>query len=138
GLKLREDTALWSKTSRQQGSERIVRSAFHSAHQHGRHTVTAGHKANIMKFSDGLFLEVARRLATENADIAFEDRIIDALTMQLIQAPERFDVVVLPNLYGDIASELGAGLIGGAGLAPGAQFGGADGRELAVFEATHG
>ena len=91
-----------------------------------------------MKFSDGLFLETARRVAEEFPDIAFDDRIIDALCMQLIQAPERFDVLVLPNMYGDLVAELGAGLIGGTGVAPGAHFGGADGRELAVFEATHG
>ena len=79
-----------------------------------------------MKFSDGLFLEVARRVAADYPDIAFEDRIIDALCMQLIQAPERFDVLVLPNLYGDVAAELAAGLIGGVGVAPGAHFGGDD------------
>ncbi len=138
GLTIREDSGLSIKAISESGSERIVRFAFDWARAHGRQTVTAGHKANIMKFSDGLFLEVARRVAAKNPDIAFEDRIIDALTMQLIQAPERFDVVVLPNLYGDIASQLGAGLIGGVGVAPGAQFGGAGGRELAVFEATHG
>ena len=138
GLTIREDSGLSIKAISEEGSERIVRFALDWARAHGRHTVTAGHKANIMKFSDGLFLEVARRLAAKNPDIAFEDRIIDALTMQLIQAPERFDVVVLPNLYGDIASQLGAGLIGGVGVAPGAQFGGAGGREMAVFEATHG
>jgi len=138
GLTIREDSGLSIKAISEEGSERIVRFAFDWARAHGRHAVTAGHKANIMKFSDGLFLEVSRRLAAKNPDIAFEDRIIDALTMQLIQAPERFDVVVLPNLYGDIASQLGAGLIGGVGVAPGAQFGGAGGREMAVFEATHG
>jgi isocitrate dehydrogenase (NAD+) len=138
GLTIREDSGLSIKAISEEGSERIVRFAFDWARANGRHTVTAGHKANIMKFSDGLFLEVARRFAAGNPDIGFEDRIIDALTMQLIQAPERFDVVVLPNLYGDIASQLGAGLIGGVGVAPGAQFGGAGGREMAVFEATHG
>ena len=91
-----------------------------------------------MKFSDGLFLEVARDVATSYPEVAFEDRIIDALCMQLIQAPERFDTLVLPNMYGDLVAELGAGLIGGTGVAPGAHFGGTDGRELAVFEATHG
>ncbi|MDP9298541.1 MAG: isocitrate/isopropylmalate family dehydrogenase [Actinomycetota bacterium] len=138
GRSIREDSGISIKTISERGSERIVRRAFAYAKAHGRQKVTASHKANIMKFSDGLFLEVARRVAAKNPDIAFEDRIIDALTMQLIQAPERFDVVVLPNLYGDIASQLGAGLIGGVGVAPGAQFGGAGGRELAVFEATHG
>ena len=104
----------------------------------GRTKVTAGHKANIMKFTDGLFLEVARDVAASYPGVAFDDRIIDALCMQLIQAPERFDVLVLPNLYGDVAAELGAGLCGGVGLAAGAHFGGRDGVELAVFEATHG
>ena len=121
------------------GRERIVRFAFDvGTKEHGRAKVTASHKANIMKFSDGLFLEVAREVAEDYPEIAFEDRIIDALCMQLIQAPERFDVLVLPNMYGDLVAELCAGLIGGTGVAPGAHFGGADGRELAVFEATHG
>jgi isocitrate dehydrogenase (NAD+) len=92
------------------------------------------HKANIMKFTDGLFLHVARDVAEENADIAFDDRIVDNLSMQLVQRPEEYDVLVLPNLYGDIVSDLCAGLIGGLGLAPGANFG--DG--VAVFEPTHG
>jgi isocitrate dehydrogenase (NAD+) len=96
--------------------------------------VTAVHKANIMKFTDGLFLHVARDVAEENADIAFDDRIVDNLSMQLVQRPEEYDVLVLPNLYGDIVSDLCAGLIGGLGLAPGANFG--DG--VAVFEPTHG
>ncbi len=87
-----------------------------------------------MKFSDGLFLDEARRVAALYPDIAFDDRIIDALCMQLVQSPERFDVLVLPNLYGDIVSELGAGLIGGPGMAPGGHLG----DEVAVFEATHG
>ena len=91
-----------------------------------------------MKFSDGLFLEVARRVASEHPSLVFEDRIIDALCMQLVQAPERFDVLLLPNMYGDLVAELGAGLIGGTGVAPGGHFGGAAGRDLAVFEATHG
>jgi isocitrate dehydrogenase (NAD+) len=138
GDRIREDSGISIKAISEHGSDRIVRFAFRWAHEHGRHTVTAGHKANIMKFTDGLFLEVARRLASENKGVAFEERIIDALCMQLVQAPERFDVLVLPNLYGDIAAELGAGLIGGVGMAPGGHFGGSDGRELAVFEATHG
>lgn len=137
-LNIREDSGLSIKAVSEYGSERIVRFAFDWARSHGRRRVTAGHKANIMKFSDGLFLETARRVASERSDIAFDDRIIDALCMQLIQAPERFDVLVLLNLYGDVAAELGAGLIGGVGMAPGAHFGGPDGLELAVFEATHG
>jgi isocitrate dehydrogenase (NAD+) len=138
GNRIREDSGISIKAISEHGSDRIVRFAFGWAYEHGRHSITAGHKANIMKFTDGLFLEVARRLASENPDVAFDERIIDALCMQLVQAPERFDVLVLPNLYGDIASELGAGLIGGVGMAPGGHFGGSDGRELAVFEATHG
>jgi isocitrate dehydrogenase (NAD+) len=129
------------KTISDAGTERIVRFAFAEARRRGRALVTAAHKANIMKFTDGLFLEVARRVAAEETGddvVRFEDRIIDALCMQLIQAPERFEVLVLPNLYGDIVAELGAGLIGGTGVAPGGHLGGTDGRELAVFEATHG
>jgi isocitrate dehydrogenase (NAD+) len=138
GRRIREDSGISIKSISERGSERIVRFAFEEARRRGRTKVTASHKANIMKFSDGLFLEVARRVSADYPDIAFEDRIIDALCMQLIQAPERFDVLVLPNLYGDVAAELGAGLIGGVGVAPGAHFGGLEGRELAVFEATHG
>jgi isocitrate dehydrogenase (NAD+) len=138
GQTVRADSGVSVKEISEGGSDRIVRFAFEWARAHGRHTVTASHKANIMKFSDGLFLEVARKVAAEYPDVAFEDRIIDALCMQLIQAPERFDVLVLPNMYGDLVAELGAGLIGGTGVAPGAHFGGAGGRELAVFEATHG
>jgi isocitrate dehydrogenase (NAD+) len=138
GLRIRDDSGISIKSISEHGSERIVRFAFEEARRRGRTKVTASHKANIMKFSDGLFLEVARRVAAENPDIAFEDRIIDALCMQLIQAPERFDVLVMPNLYGDVAAEIGAGLIGGVGVAPGAHFGGDGGMDIAVFEATHG
>jgi isocitrate dehydrogenase (NAD+) len=92
------------------------------------------HKANIMKFTDGLFLHVARDVAEENGDVEFDDRIVDNLSMQLVQRPEEYDVLVLPNLYGDIVSDLCAGLIGGLGLAPGANFG----EGAAVFEPTHG
>jgi isocitrate dehydrogenase (NAD+) len=116
------------------GSDRIVESAFKYAEENGRKKVTAAHKANIMKFSDGLFLEVARDVAKRHPDIEFEDRIIDNLCNQLVSRPEEYDVIVLPNLYGDIVSDLGAGLIGGLGLAPGANIG-TDG---AIFEATHG
>ena len=138
GRQIREDSGISIKTITERGSEQIVRFAFDWATRFGRTKVTASHKANIMKFSDGLFLEVARRVAADYPGIAFDDRIIDALCMQMIQAPERFDVLVMPNLYGDVAAELGAGLTGGAGMAPGAHFGGADGKDLAVFEATHG
>jgi isocitrate dehydrogenase (NAD+) len=138
GRRIREDAGVSIKAITERGSERIVRFAFAYAKTFGRAKVTASHKANIMKFSDGLFLEVARRVAEEYPEIAFDDRIIDALCMQLVQRPEAFDVLVLPNMYGDMVTELGAGLIGGTGVAPGGHFGGADGREIAVFEATHG
>jgi isocitrate dehydrogenase (NAD+) len=116
------------------GSRRIVEFAFDYARRNDRRKVTAVHKANIMKFSDGLFLRVAREVADENTDIEFEDRIVDNLCMQLVQRPEEYDVLVLPNLYGDIVSDLAAGLVGGLGLAPGANFG----THAAVFEPTHG
>src|SRR5512133_3030713 len=138
GVVLPHDSGISVKEITEHGSERIARFAFDYARSNGRAKVTASHKANIMKFSDGLFLTVARRVAREYPELGFEDRIIDALCMQLIQAPERFDVLVMPNMYGDLVAELGAGLIGGTGVAPGGHFGGADGRELAVFEATHG
>ena len=138
GRRIREDSGVSIKSISERGSERIVRFAFEEARRRGRTRVTASHKANIMKFSDGLFLEVARRVAAEFPEVVFEDRIIDALCMQLILAPERFEVLVMPNLYGDVAAELCAGLIGGTGVAPGGHFGGAGGLELAVFEATHG
>ena len=138
GLVVRPDSGISVKEISKHGSERIVRFAFDWAVATGRSTVTASHKANIMKFSDGLFLEVARRVAEGYPSIAFEDRIIDALCMQLIQGPERFDVLVLPNMYGDLVAELGAGLIGGTGVAPGAHFGTPGDRQIAVFEATHG
>jgi isocitrate dehydrogenase (NAD+) len=116
------------------GSERVVEAAFQYAKDYGRGKVTAAHKANIMKYSDGLFLEVARQVAERHADIEFEDRIIDNLCNQLVSRPEEYDVIVMPNLYGDIVSDLGAGMIGGLGLAPGGNIG-SDG---AIFEATHG
>ncbi len=117
-----------------EASERIVRFAFELARKEGRKKVTAGHKANIMKCTDGLFLEVAREVARDYPDIEFEDRIIDALCMKLVQSPDEFDVLVLPNLYGDIVSDLCAGLVGGLGVAPGANIG----DEIAVFEPVHG
>ncbi len=116
-------------------SERIARFAFDYAVANGRHKVTAVHKANIMKLSDGLFLESCRTVAAEyEGRIAFEDRIVDNMCMQLVQKPELYDVLVLPNLYGDIVSDLCAGLVGGLGVAPGANIG----TEAAVFEAVHG
>jgi isocitrate dehydrogenase (NAD+) len=116
-------------------SERIARFAFEYAVANGRHKVTAVHKANIMKLSDGLFLESCRTVAAGYAGrIDFEDRIVDNMCMQLVQKPDLYDVLVLPNLYGDIVSDLCAGLVGGLGVAPGANIGEAG----AVFEAVHG
>jgi isocitrate dehydrogenase (NAD+) len=134
GRAVRPDSGISVKDISEFGATRVVRFAFDWAADHGRATVTAAHKANIMKFTDGLFLEAARRVAAEQPAIAFEDRIIDALCMQLIGSPDRFDVLVMPNMYGDLVAELCAGLIGGTGVAPGAHFG----EDLAVFEATHG
>jgi isocitrate dehydrogenase (NAD+) len=134
GATVRDDAGISIKPISVFGSERIVRSAFEYAISHGRRKVVAGHKANIMKFSDGLFLEVARSVAQEYPDIQFEDRIVDNLCNQLVSRPEEYDVIVLPNLYGDIVSDLCAGMIGGLGLAGGANIG----AEAAVFEATHG
>ncbi|MGH3062022.1 MAG: isocitrate/isopropylmalate family dehydrogenase, partial [Gaiellaceae bacterium] len=116
------------------GTRRIVEFAFDYARRNGRGKVTAVHKANIMKFTDGLFLRVAREVAAENEDVEFEDRIVDNISMQLVQRPEEYDVLVCPNLYGDIVSDLCAGLVGGLGLAPGGNFG----THAAVFEPTHG
>ncbi|MFC1676465.1 isocitrate/isopropylmalate dehydrogenase family protein [Planctomycetota bacterium] len=115
-------------------TKRIVRFAFDYARKQGRKKVTSVHKANIMKFSDGLWLDVSREVAREYPEIEFEDRIVDNMCMQLIQKPELYDVIVLPNLYGDIISDLCAGLVGGLGVAPGANIG----EKGAVFEATHG
>jgi isocitrate dehydrogenase (NAD+) len=116
-------------------SERIARFAFEYAVANGRRKVTAVHKANIMKLSDGLFLESCRTVAAQyEGRIAFEDRIVDNMCMQLVQKPELYDVLVLPNLYGDIVSDLAAGLVGGLGVAPGANIG----PQAAVFEAIHG
>jgi isocitrate dehydrogenase (NAD+) len=134
GSTVREDAGISIKPISVFGSERIVRRAFEYALANGRKKVVAAHKANIMKFSDGLFLEVARAVAPDYPDIDFEDRIIDNLCNQLVSRPEEYDVIVLPNLYGDIVSDLCAGMIGGLGLAGGANIG----TEAAVFEATHG
>jgi isocitrate dehydrogenase (NAD+) len=116
------------------GTRRIVQFAFDYARKNGRRKVTAVHKANIMKFSDGLYLRVAQQVAAENDDIEFDERIVDNMCMQLVQRPEEYDVLVLPNLYGDVVSDLCAGMIGGLGLAPGANFG----EGIAIFEPTHG
>jgi len=116
------------------GTRRIFEFAFDYARRNGRKKITAVHKANIMKFSDGLWLRVAREVAAENEDISFDDRIVDNMCMQLVQRPEEYDVLVLPNLYGDVLSDLCAGMIGGLGMAPGANYG----DQIAVFEPTHG
>jgi isocitrate dehydrogenase (NAD+) len=116
------------------GTRRVVQFAFDYARRNGRRKVTAVHKANIMKFTDGLYLRVAREVAEENTDIEFDDRIVDNMCMQLVQRPDEYDVLVLPNLYGDIVSDLAAGMIGGLGMAPGANFG----ENASIFEPTHG
>ena len=130
------DAAESIKIITRKASERVVRFAFEYAIAHGRRKVTAVHKANIMKMSDGLFLESARNVAGsyEGKGIEFEDRIVDNMCMQLVQKPELYDVLVMPNLYGDIVSDLCAGLVGGLGVAPGANIGDA----IAVFEPVHG
>jgi isocitrate dehydrogenase (NAD+) len=134
GKSIRHDSGISIKPISVFGSERIVRFAFEYARKNRRKKVTAVHKANIMKFSDGLFLETAREVSKKYPDIEFEDRIVDNMCMQLVQKPELYDVIVLPNLYGDIVSDLAAGLIGGLGIAPGANLG----EEYAVFEPVHG
>ena len=118
----------------ERASTRIAHFAFQHARRHGRTRVTAIHKANIMKLSDGLFLESARRVAREYGDIKYDERIVDAACMQLVMFPEKFDVLLLPNLYGDIVSDLCAGLVGGLGVVGAANLG----SEIAVFEAVHG
>ena len=129
-----ETTGVSIKPISVEGTRRIVKFAFDYARANRRKKVTSVHKANIMKFTDGLFLEVSREVAKEYADIEFEDRIVDNMCMQLVQKPELYDVMVLPNLYGDMLSDLCAGLIGGLGVAPGANIG----EKGALFEATHG
>jgi isocitrate dehydrogenase (NAD+) len=129
-----QETGISIKPISISGSERIVRCAFDYARRVGRKKVTAVHKANIMKHTDGLYLATARKVAEDYKDIEFEDRIVDNMCMQLVQKPELYDVLVLPNLYGDILSDLGAGIVGGLGVAPGANIG----PNGAVFEATHG
>ncbi|MBI4367881.1 MAG: isocitrate/isopropylmalate dehydrogenase family protein, partial [Candidatus Omnitrophica bacterium] len=132
--KIRPDSGISIKPISVTGTERIVKFAFEYARKYKRKKVTSVHKANIMKFSDGLFLEVSREVAKRYPDIEFEDRIVDNMCMQLVQKPELYDVLVLPNLYGDIISDVCAGLIGGLGVAPGANIG----DHGAIFEATHG
>jgi len=132
--KIGPDAGISIKPISEEGTERIVQYAFDYARCNRRKKVTCVHKANIMKYTDGLWLEISREVAKRNADIEFEDRIVDNMCMQLVQKPELYDVIVLPNLYGDIISDLCAGLVGGLGMAPGANIG----PDLAVFEATHG
>lgn len=132
--RIKQDSGISIKPISIGGSTRIVKYAFEYARANGRKKVTTVHKANIMKYTDGLYLEVSRNIAKEYPDIQFEDRIVDNMTMQLAMRPEEYDVLVLPNLYGDIVSDLCAGLVGGLGVAPGANIG-ANG---AVFEPTHG
>ena len=129
-----EDAAESIKIFTRKGCERIIRFAFDYARNEKRSKVTAVHKANIMKCTDGMFLSIARQIALEYPDIEFEDMIVDAMCMQLVQNPEKYDVLVLPNLYGDIVSDLCAGLVGGLGIAPGANIG----KDTAVFEPIHG
>lgn len=133
-VRFRKDTGFSIKPISEGGSRRIVKFAFDYVRRNNRKKVTAVHKANIMKFTDGLFLSVAREVASDYPDIEFEDRIIDNMTMQLVKRPRQFDVIVTPNLYGDIISDLGAGLVGGLGVAPGANMG----DDIALFEPTHG
>lgn len=132
--KISPDSGVSIKPISVAATDRIVRFAFDYARANGRHKVTSVHKANIMKFSDGLWLEVSRQVAKDYPDIEFDDRIVDNMCMQLVQKPELYDVIVLPNLYGDILSDLCAGLVGGLGVAPGANIG----LKGAIFEATHG
>jgi isocitrate dehydrogenase (NAD+) len=132
--KIRPDSGLSIKPVSISGSERIVEFAFDYARKNKRRKVTAVHKANIMKHTDGLFLAVARKVAARHPDIEFEDRIVDNMCMQLVLRPSEYDILCCLNLYGDIISDLGAGMIGGLGLAPGANIG----TNGAVFEATHG
>jgi isocitrate dehydrogenase (NAD+) len=128
------DAAESIKIITRRASERIVRYAFEYARQHNRRKVTAVHKANILKLSDGLFLETARSVAVQYPEIEFEERIVDNMAMQLVQKPHLYDVMVMPNLYGDILSDLCAGLVGGLGVAPSANVG----DTVALFEPVHG
>jgi isocitrate dehydrogenase (NAD+) len=134
GRRIRDDSGISIKPISITATQRVFRFAFQWAIDNGRHKVTAVHKANIMKYTDGLWLRVAEEVAREFPQMEFEERIVDNMAMQLVQKPELYDVMVMPNLYGDILSDLCAGLVGGLGLAPGANTG----DEIAVFEATHG
>jgi len=133
-IKVKADSGFSIKVISETASRRIIKFAFEYARANDRKKVTAAHKANILKFSDGIFLATAREVAKEYPSIEFEDVVIDALCMRLARNPGQYDVIVLPNLYGDIVSDLCAGLIGGLGLAPGANLG----DNIAIFEPTHG
>lgn len=133
-VQIRPDSGISIKPISVTGTENIVRFAFEYARKNNRHKVTGVHKANIMKYSDGLYLDVFRKVASQYPDIEAEDRIVDNMCMQLVQKPELYDVLVLPNLYGDILSDLAAGLVGGLGVAPGGNIG----DQIALFEPTHG
>ena len=134
GQVIKNDSGLSIKMISESASRRIIKYAFEYAGNYGRKKVTATQKANIMKYSDGLFLDVAREVAKEYPHIEFQEALIDNLCMQLVKRPQEYDVIVAPNLYGDIVSDLCAGLVGGLGLAPGANIG----DDLALFEPTHG
>jgi len=134
GKEVREDSGISLKVISREGSARILRFAFEYARQNRRKKVTAVHKANILKFSDGLFLATAKQIAKDYPKVEFEDMIVDNLAMQLVKKPQQYDVLVAPNLYGDIISDLCAGLVGGLGVAPGVHLG----DEIAIFEAVHG
>jgi len=133
-VKISDDSGISIKPISRHASERIIRFAFDYARKNNRKKVTAVHKANIMKYSDGIFVEVFQNLSRDYPDLQSEDKIVDNMCMQLVQKPGLYDVLVLPNLYGDIVSDLCAGLVGGLGLAPGGNIG----EGIAVFEATHG
>jgi len=132
--KIKQDSGFSIKIISETGSRRIIKFAFEYARANNRKKVSAAHKANILKFSDGIFLATARKVAKEYPDIEFEDIVVDALCMRLTRNPQQYDIIVLPNLYGDIVSDLCAGLVGGLGIAPGANMG----DNIAVFEPTHG
>jgi isocitrate dehydrogenase (NAD+) len=134
GERVKKDSAISLKVISETASRRIVTFAFEFARKNHRKLVTAVHKANILKFSDGLFLDTARQVAKAYPDTQFTDMVVDTLCMQLARRPQQFDVLVLPNFYGDFISDLCAGLVGGLGLAPGANIG----DDIAVFEPTHG
>jgi isocitrate dehydrogenase (NAD+) len=134
GRHIRPDSGISIKPISISGTERIVTFAFEYARTNGRHKVSAVTKANIMKYTDGLFLQVARRVAERYPDVEFQEVLVDNMCMQLVQKPEDYDVLVLPNLYGDIISDLCAGLVGGLGVAPGANIG----TNGALFEPVHG